>query len=65
MSGVRLLMPRGFCSMCLEVVPRYLDKSMVSGPIAHQVAGKIKDIVTRRRQEATDRVTGEDRPKRR
>jgi hypothetical protein len=39
-----------------------LDTSMISGPIAHQVAGKIKDVVTGRKEEATDRATGEDRP---
>lgn len=40
-----------------------LDVSMVSGPLAHQLAGKIKDVVTGRREEATDRATGENRPR--
>jgi len=39
-----------------------LDVSMISGPLAHQIAGKIKDVVTGRKEEATDRATGEDRP---
>jgi hypothetical protein len=41
-----------------------LDTSMISGPIAHQLGGKIKDVVTGRKEEATDRLTG-DRPERR
>jgi hypothetical protein len=40
-----------------------LDVSMVSGPLAHQLAGKIKAVVTGRREEATDRATGENRPR--
>jgi len=40
-----------------------LDVSMVSGPLAHQLAGKIKDVVTGRKEEATDRATGENRPR--
>src|ERR1043165_747531 len=41
-----------------------LDTSMISGPIAHQLGGKIKDVVTGHKEEATDRLTG-DRPERR
>jgi hypothetical protein len=41
-----------------------LDVSMVFGPIAHQLAGKVKDVVTGRREEATDRRTREgERPR--
>jgi len=37
---------------------------MVSGPLAHQLAGKVKDVVTGRREEATDRRTREgERPR--
>jgi hypothetical protein len=40
-----------------------LDRSMISGPIAHQLGGKIKDVITGRKEEATDRRTADgDRP---
>jgi hypothetical protein len=35
-----------------------LDKSMLSGPLLRQVTGKIKDVLTGRKREATDRRTG-------
>jgi hypothetical protein len=35
-----------------------LDEGMVSGAVAHQTVGKIKDIVTGHKDEATDRLTG-------
>ena len=37
-----------------------VDESMVSGAIAQQTAGKIKDLVTGGGDEATDRLTGPD-----
>jgi hypothetical protein len=37
-----------------------LDKSMISGAIAQQTAGKIKDVLTGGGEEATDRRTGPD-----
>jgi len=41
-----------------------LDVSMVSGAMTHQLAGKVKDVVTGRREEATDRRTREgERPR--
>ena len=45
----------------LFVVPKGgtedLDRSEISGPILHQAAGKVKDIMTGDRDEATDRRT--------
>jgi hypothetical protein len=41
-----------------------LDESMLSGPMARQVAGKLKDVVTGSEEEATDRLTGPDAPRR-
>jgi hypothetical protein len=38
-----------------------LDKGMISGAIARQTAGKVKDIVTGRSEEPTDRLTGTGR----
>jgi hypothetical protein len=35
-----------------------LDKSMLSGPLLRQVGGKIRDLLTGRKREATDRRTG-------
>jgi hypothetical protein len=35
-----------------------LDESMISGAILRQTGGKIKDVVTGREEEATDRLTG-------
>ncbi|MBM3946909.1 MAG: hypothetical protein FJ315_05870 [SAR202 cluster bacterium] len=35
-----------------------LDKSMIGGAIARQTAGKINDMFTRKREEATERRTG-------
>ncbi len=37
-----------------------LDNSMIGGAILQQTAGKIRDVVTGREQEATDRRTGSD-----
>jgi hypothetical protein len=37
-----------------------LDESMISGPIAKQTVGKVKDLITGSNDEATDRLTGED-----
>jgi hypothetical protein len=34
-----------------------LDKSMLSGPLLRQVGGKIKDVLTGRKREATVRRT--------
>ena len=41
-----------------------LDESMISGAILQQTAGKIKDMLTGTEEEATDRLTGPDAPKR-
>jgi len=38
-----------------------LDHSMVAGPILHQAGGKIKDLVSGEKTEATDRRSGADR----
>src|ERR687884_2080456 len=35
-----------------------LDESMISGAVLRQTAGKIKDVVTGHKEEATDRLTG-------
>jgi hypothetical protein len=35
-----------------------LDQSMVGGAVLRQMAGKVKDVVTRRDEEATDRQSG-------
>jgi hypothetical protein len=35
-----------------------LDESMLSGPLLRQMTGKIKDVLTGRKREATDRRTG-------
>ncbi len=35
-----------------------LDTSMISGAILQQAAGKVKDVLTGSREEATDRRTG-------
>ena len=35
-----------------------LDESMISGAVLRQIGGKIKDVVTGREEEATDRLTG-------
>ena len=35
-----------------------LDHSMIAGAALRQAAGKVKDVVTRRKEEATDRRTG-------
>lgn len=35
-----------------------LDESMISGAILRQMGGKIKDVVTGHKEEATDRLTG-------
>ncbi|MBD0372708.1 MAG: hypothetical protein ICV60_17820 [Pyrinomonadaceae bacterium] len=40
-----------------------LDKSEVSGAILRQTGGKIKDVVTGHKEEATDRLTGPGAPK--
>jgi hypothetical protein len=40
-----------------------LDESMISGAILRQAGGKIKDVVTGHREEATDRRTGARAPK--
>ena len=37
-----------------------LDQSMISGAILQQTAGKMKDVLTGREEEATDRRTGPD-----
>ncbi len=37
-----------------------LDESMISGAIAQQTAGKIKDVLTGSAEEATERLTGPD-----
>jgi hypothetical protein len=37
-----------------------LDKSMISGAIVQQTAGKIKDVLTGGDEEATERPTGPD-----
>ena len=39
-----------------------LDESMISGSIAQQAAGKVKDVVTGTNEEATERRTGADAP---
>ncbi len=41
-----------------------LDESMFSGAVAQQAAGKLKDVVTGSREEATDRRSGADAPER-
>src|SRR5437868_14628948 len=35
-----------------------LDESMISGAVLRQAGGKIKDVLTGREEEATDRLTG-------
>jgi len=40
-----------------------LDKSEISGAILRQTGGKIKDVVTGREEEATDRLTGKSAAK--
>ncbi len=37
-----------------------VDSSMIGGAILQQMAGKVRDVVTRREEEATDRRTGSD-----
>src|SRR6185369_11249924 len=38
-----------------------LDHSMVAAPILHQTGGKMKDLLSDEKTEATDRLTGPDR----
>ena len=38
-----------------------LDHSMVAGPILHQTGGKIRDVFSGEKTEATDRLSGSDR----
>jgi hypothetical protein len=35
-----------------------LDESMISGAVLRQAGGKVKDLLTGREEEATDRLTG-------
>jgi hypothetical protein len=41
-----------------------LDQSMIGGAILHQAVGKVKDVLTGEKDEATDRRTGPDTPPR-
>jgi hypothetical protein len=41
-----------------------LDQGMITGAMLQQAAGKAKDLVTGSDQEATDRLTGQDAPRR-